>query len=639
MKYIPNDCHKGAILILLLINFMSGTPALAQYLRNASLNPEPITRLHRDPGNYYVSPNGDDNNPGTKDLPWRTVQFAVDQAVPGDSLLIEDGIYDGPVIMTRSGSPADYITLKAINRWEAKIAVVDGVGKADGIKAAANYLAIDGFELYDPENGVGHHGNGITVYDNHHVYIHNNKIHDFGGSGIQTGLFDHVYIENNIVYNNANNNPNQSSGISLWQARAVDDAPGYHVIVRNNISYNNINIVLNPWGVTTDGNGIFTDDFWNSTGDATNVIFPHRTLLENNLCYNNGGKGIQVFKSSHVDVFNNTAYHNNRDETSVATWRAELGHAFADDTIWRNNIGVAKPGAGILTWNRAILIGKGGSTIWENNISFNGTPGDISVLLDEGDITEEYLRANNLLGVDPLFADAPNENFMVTHESPAIDAGSDDIVSFFALNYWPRPVGFVDIGAYEFYDPPYPVELTSFEALVTGNAIRLFWATASELNNAGFSIELRAPGREFEQVLFMPGHGTTNTAQVYEATLEDILPGAYAIRLKQIDFDGTFAYSETVEVIVLANAYRLAQNYPNPFNPQTEIYYSIPVAGQLTLEVFDLLGRKIRTLVSEHQPAGTYTVTFDAGDLSSGIYMYRLTAGAFIETKVMSVLR
>ena len=593
----------------------------------------------REPGTYYVSPQGNDNNPGTRAQPWLTIQFAVNQAIPGDSLLVDDGIYDGPVYMTRSGAPDAYITLKSINLWEARVEVLDGVGKMDGIKACANYLTIDGFELYDPKNAVGHHGNGITVYENHHVNILNNRIHDFGGSGIQMGRFDHVLIENNVVYNNANHKPNQSSGISLWQARAVDDAPGYHIIVRNNRSYGNFNIVLNPKGVTTDGNGIFTDDFWNSMVDPTNVVFPHRTLFENNLSYNNGGKGIHVFKSNHVDLFNNTAYHNNRDDKSIATWRAELSHAFADDTIWRNNIGVAKPGAGILSWNRAILIGKSGNTVWENNISYNGTPGDISVRLDDASVTEAYMRENNLLGVDPLFADAPNQDFMLTAYSPAIDAGSDDIVSFIDINYWPRFRGTVDIGAFEFYDPPIPVELTSFEAVVTGATIRLSWTTASELNNAGFAVELRAPGHDFEQVLFVEGHGTTNTAHVYEATLENMAAGAYSLRLKQIDFDGAFEYSETVDVVVAADTYYLAQNYPNPFNPQTRIHYVLPVASHVTLEIFDLLGRSIRTLVSEEQVAGAHSVIFDAEELPNGLYLYRFTAGAFVESRTMILLR
>lgn len=588
---------------------------------------------------YYVSPQGNDNNVGSKSSPWKTMQFAVTQTAPGDLVLVEDGTYEGPVIMTKSGEPGAYITLKAVNKWGAKVAVANGEGNADGIKAAANYLTIDGFELYDISPQVGHHGNGVTVYDNHHVNILNNRIHDFGGSGIQAAHFDHVLIENNVVFNNAKYNPNQNSGISLYQARAVDDAPGYHAIIRHNRSYGNINLVLTPANITRDGNGILIDDFRNSTGDVTNVIFPHRTLIENNLCYDNGGKGIQVFKSNYVDIFNNTAYHNNHDEQNPGTWRAELSVAYSTGTVWRNNIGVAKPGAGILAWNRGILIARGGETVWEDNLTFSGTPGDISAQIDNGSVTEEYMIANNILGEDPLFNSAGNEDFSLTVGSPAINAGSDNIESFVDINYLVRPPDAVDIGAFEFDGEPLPVELISFDAVVSGEDVLLSWTTASELNNAGFAVELRSLERSFEQVLFVNGQGTTDIEQSYEATLSNVAPGSYALRLKQIDFDGTFAFSETITIDVVSGAYHLAQSYPNPFNPQTQIRYTLPVANHVTLNVYDLLGRNVRTLVSEQQVAGSYTVLFDALDLPNGTYVYRLTAGAFSESKSMVLLK
>lgn len=587
---------------------------------------------------YYISPQGNDNNPGSETQPWQTMQYAVTQASPGDLLLVGDGVYEGPVVMTKSGTPDAYITLKSVNHLGAKVEVVDGTGNADGIKAAANYLIIDGFEIYDPAPGIGHHGNGVTVYNNHHVIIRNNRIHDFGGSGVQAAHFDHVTIENNVIYNNAKYNPNQNSGISMWQARAVDGAPGYHAIIRNNRSYGNINLVLDG-GRTRDGNGILIDDFWNSTGDELNVIFPHRTLIENNLCYDNGGKGIQVFKSSHVDVFNNTAYHNNHDEQNPGTWRAELSVAYGNDTVWRNNIGVAKTGTGILEWNRGILIARGGTTVWEHNITYNGTPGDISIHMDNASVTEAYMTENNLMGVRPFFVSASNLNFSLKPESPAINAGSNQVVSLIDINYVPRQQGAVDIGAFEYIDGNIPVELTTFDAVVSGTEIQLFWTTASELNNAGFAVELSTADREYEQVLFVEGHGTTNVAQTYETILKDVLPGAYSLRLKQIDFDGTFAYSDTIEITLVADSYRLAQSYPNPFNPQTRIQYALPVANHVTLEVFDLLGRHIQTLINEEQAAGAYSVLFNGRDLSNGTYLYRLKAGTFTETRTMILLK
>lgn len=600
----------------------------------------PVVAIVRNPGTFYVSPLGDNSNPGTQAEPWKTIQFAVNEAVAGDVLMVEDGVYQGPVIMTRSGAPDAYITLKAVNQWGAKIEVANGMGAEDGIKTVANYLTIDGFEIYDVAPAEGHHGNGVTVYTNHHVNVLNNKIYNFGGSGIQATYFDHVHIENNIVYNNAKYNPNQTSGISMYQARAVDDAPGYHAIIRNNRSYGNINLVPLGTAGTKDGNGILIDDFRNSAGDnPSNVVFPHRTLIENNLCYDNGGKGLQVFKSDHVDVFNNTVYHNNHDLQSTSTWRGELSLISSTDTVWRNNIGVSNPGDGVLVWNSALFISKGGDTVWENNLTFNGNPGELGIHIDNSTLTEEYLIANNVLGADPSFMNASGEDFTLQNESPAVNAGSDDIISFFDINYLKRNQGVVDIGAFELDGEPLPVELTSFDALVKDTDVLLSWTTASELNNAGFAVELQALGRDFEQVMFVTGHGTTDAEQVYETTLQAVAPGTYGVRLKQLDFDGTFEYSQTISVTVAADAYHLAQSYPNPFNPQTRIEYTLPVGGHVNLEVFDLLGRSVRTLVREEQPAGTHTVIFEAGDLPNGTYVYRLTAGAFKETRTMVLLK
>ena len=589
---------------------------------------------------YYVSPIGSDANPGTQAQPWKTIQFAVDSVLPGDVILVEDGVYEGPVIMTRSGEPDAYITLKSINAWGAKIEVFDGYGDQDGIKAAANYLTIDGFELYDPSPQEGHHGNGITVYNNHHVNILNNKIHDFGGSGIQGAHFDHLLIENNIVYNNAKYNPNQTSGISLYQAIAVDDAPGYHAIVRNNRSYGNINLIPTNAGQTYDGNGILIDDFWNSTGDQTNIIFPHRTLIENNLCYNNGGKGIQVYKSNYVDVFNNTAYHNNQDLQNPSTWRGELSLISSTGTIWRNNIGVTYPVTGVMERNSALFISKGGDTKWQNNLTYNGTPGDYAIHIDNSTVTESYLSSNNVLGVDPLFVDATNYDFSVLPESPAINAGTNQVISFIDINYQNRPQDEVDIGAFEYSDDPnLPVELTTFDAFVSGSNLRLLWTTRSELNNAGFAIEWATPDHDFEQIQFVEGHGTTNTAQFYEINLPNIQPGNYFFRLKQVDFDGSYTYSETLEVSTGRHNYSLSQSYPNPFNPQTQIRYSIPITHHVILRVFDLLGRHVQTLVNEQQTAGPHSVTFDGSHLPNGIYLYQLSAGTFTQSKTMMLLK
>ncbi len=150
-------------------------------------------------------------------------------------------------------------------------------------------------------------------------------------------------------------------------------------------------------------------------------------------------------------------------------------------------------------------------------------------------------------------------------------------------------------------ESPLPVELTSFLAVASSASIYLSWATSSELNNAGFVVELRTADRDFAQVGFVKGGGTTTLPQQYEFILNDVASNSYTLRLKQIDFDGTFSYSETIDLVVEAADYHLAQSYPNPFNPQATIEYELPVGSRVRLEVFDLLGRSVLLMVDEEQ--------------------------------------
>ena len=598
----------------------------------------PLFTTARLPGTYYVHPGGDNANPGTQDLPWQTLQHATGQAVPQDTILVEDGLYEGPVVITRSGEADAYITFKSINKWGAKIQVINGDGAQDGIKVVANYITVDGFELFDPAPGPGRIGNGITVYEAHHVNVLNNKVYEFGASGIQGAFCDHVLIENNVVYNNAKYNPTQSSGISIWRPQAVDDAPGYHFIIRNNRSYGNMTVTKNKNGLNSDGNGIIIDKSWESP-DGTR--YPHRTLIENNLVYDNGGSGIHIHKSSHIDIFNNTSYHNRHNQGVPGTWRGELYTNRSEDTAWRNNIAYANPGEGSTAYNRAIFAYGANDVVFENNITYSTNPLDTySITVMNSDVTYDEVVEDNVVGANPHFADVAGLDFSLQPHSPAIDAGSDDIISFTDINYSARSDDQIDIGAFEFYQAPrLPVELTSFEAVVADPRVYLRWTTASELNNAGFAVELGRTQADFEQVLFVEGYGTTDSERFYEATLDGVAPGAYSIRLKQIDFDGSFDYSNVLDVVLGTDSYHLAQSYPNPFNPQTRIPYTLPFYSHVTLEVFDLLGRSIKTLVNEEQAAGTYAVIFEGRDLPNGTYIYRLTAGAYTETRSMVLLK
>ncbi|MBK6914627.1 MAG: T9SS type A sorting domain-containing protein [Ignavibacteriales bacterium] len=204
---------------------------------------------------------------------------------------------------------------------------------------------------------------------------------------------------------------------------------------------------------------------------------------------------------------------------------------------------------------------------------------------------------------------------------------------------------------------PLPVELTSFTASVIGNSIRLNWQTATEVNNYGFEIERNTPLNPlsrgevegmWEKIGFVNGNGNSNSPKSYSFVDNNVSAGSYSYRLKQIDNDGKFEYSKTVEVsFIKPDAFALEQNYPNPFNPTTKIKYTIPSVTlslskgdvYVTLKVYDVLGNEIATLVNEQQQPGTYEVEFNADKLSSGVYYYQIISGSFIDTKKMVLLR
>ena len=195
-----------------------------------------------------------------------------------------------------------------------------------------------------------------------------------------------------------------------------------------------------------------------------------------------------------------------------------------------------------------------------------------------------------------------------------------------------------------------PVELISFIADVFKNEVKLNWSTATETNNSGFEILRFAQNDNngWNKIGFVPGHGTTTKTQHYSFTDNNVKPCKYQYKLKQIDYDGSFEYSQIVEVEVpFVNEFSLSQNYPNPFNPVTKIKYNIPSVTlrqaqsdiKVTLKVYDILGREVATLVNEEKPAGEYEVEFNGIGLPSGIYFYQLKAGEYSETRKMILIK
>ncbi|MFH1196828.1 MAG: T9SS type A sorting domain-containing protein [bacterium] len=217
----------------------------------------------------------------------------------------------------------------------------------------------------------------------------------------------------------------------------------------------------------------------------------------------------------------------------------------------------------------------------------------------------------------------------------------------------------------------FPIELTSFAAVAMNGLMNLSWQTATEINNYGFEIERNIPlnpppskgcwtglikgdaassGGDWKILGFVQGSGNSNSTKQYSFIDENPPAGKLQYRLKQIDTDGSISYSSIVEATcnLSPSVFGLMQNYPNPFNPGTTIKYSIlsgaetgyiPSLQHVTLRIYDLLGNEVATLVNETKAPGIYEVEFNAANLPSGIYFYKIQTPEFWQVRKMLLIK
>jgi parallel beta-helix repeat protein len=437
----------------------------------------PYTCVH----NYYVATNGNDANPGTQASPWLTIQNADTAAggrVAGDCVNVAAGTYAAGVQPTHGGnlaSPTGYVVYRCQTLDGCKITASGGnAGPAFNISSSGsgpNHLVLDGFELAASSKtlyGVGAEvyfpdGNDTGGTTSHHIWIINNIIHGYGQAGVGTGGGEYVYFLHNLAYGNTNTACSaQGSGIGIVIARAITGytpttadlawAP-FHNVVEWNVTYDNI---INQCGTAsdpydTDGNGIIMDTF-NNAG-STNVVYPYQTLVANNVSYNNGGKGVHIFRSDNVTVANNTAYDNNLDPFNDGIGRGEIDSVESQNNVFLNNIAYPVPATsgsdprceGVDYTNLAPYtcplmtnvafdgVSTPGtvSNVWSNNISFGGAPPygwgpDGNVMLSPDTMNCSAGTDPNQCNVDPKFSSVTNSNFALQPGSPAIGYGQSE---------------------------------------------------------------------------------------------------------------------------------------------------------------------------------------------------------------------
>jgi len=292
----------------------------------------------------------------------------------------------------------------------------------------------------------------------------------------------------------------------------------------------------------------------------------------------------------------------------------------------------------------------------------------LSLELDEVDITDsvivEYERSNSvydgaitvrwILETPSNFNEnlpvISNQNLIVRYTVTIPADATENTEYGFPNTSWiavidPSGAPSYEFGHADFSDPSMmlsvtPVELTSFAATRIKEGVILLWETATEVNNYGFDIERSVDGRNWNKLWFVEGHGNSNSPKSYSFVDNELISTKILYRLKQIDTDGSFEYSDVVEVLVDGQTeFKLVQNFPNPFNPSTVIRYSLPEASEVNLSVFNSLGQEVVNLINERQEAGRFNITFNASNLPSGIYYYSIRANNYYSVKKMLLLK
>lgn len=398
----------------------------------------------------HVSPKGNAASKGSIESPFGSIPQALTVVKPGDTILVAAGNYreTSGISIKVSGRPDGWIKIRAASSARPKI--ISSGWHGFGLTGGIAYIEIEGFELEwipDPKAKKQVDGVGIApAYASHHLRFLNNVIHGFGTGGICSLDCDYLHLEGNVIYNTAKTSPYGGSAISLCRAFNLEENPGYHNVVRGNVCYDNellVSVLESSGGngrTITDGNGIIIDVFNRSranprkphTQDRGGPLEPYRgrTLIENNLIYDNGGRGIHIFRSAKVDVINNTCYKNQKSADINA---GEFTAIEAAQITFLNNIAYGRKEKRGNTQDGSTRI------IWSHNLFYN---------------TADVLQHDGIIEADPQFVapglKAPPASFRLQPASPALGCGLTKVAPPADITGILRPQdGPIDLGAHQ----------------------------------------------------------------------------------------------------------------------------------------------------------------------------------------------
>jgi parallel beta-helix repeat protein len=396
---------------------------------------------------YYVSGKGNDANNGlSKNAAFRTLQKAADLTKPGDQVLVLNGTYTkaGPntnvLDIKNAGAPSLYITYKAYKGHKPRIKVDNNYA---GILMTVPYIVIDGFTVEGNlpnlsfeeadalakgtdkdttlnsrfnSNGIASFPSGDPLSIPHHLIIRNNTVFNHPAGGIFSNGSDYIRIDNNRVYNNAYYSPYANSGISFYQSRDIDASTSAKMFIRKNIIYKNENKVpfwfsneADPSKRTiTDGNGVIIDDSRNTQVFVSGGGTPYKGkfVVENNLIYDNGGRGVNIFESDNVTVRNNTLYRNGRTPGFTELSIGEVSNV----EFLANIFSISRERKPIFSYNSSTIT-------FDNNLFFGGNEapqfpaGTTKNLIKNGDFSADLNNWQLVKGTNAGYTENTRDNF------------------------------------------------------------------------------------------------------------------------------------------------------------------------------------------------------------------------------------
>ncbi len=305
-----------------------------------------------------------------------------------------------------------------------------------------------------------------------------------------------------------------------------------------------------------------------------------------------------IFRSSNYGASWTQVYSTSGEIPTIAISKTKPGEAWA--TKWSGGGGLLKSTDYGATWT---LVGFSGRNLWG---------------VDVAPESADYVMTGEYSGGKIYLTKDGGQTWMTTTISSSnYSVVIADTFSIFAA----QGSGFFKINL----PYPIPVEMTSFSGVSENGLIKLTWTTATETNNLGFEIEWSEDNKHFRNIDFVNGNGTTTSQSSYSYYFEKPVNGKNYFRLKQIDHDGSFEFSNVIEVdFKVVKNFSLNQNYPNPFNPSTEISFSIPAEGYASVEVFSASGELVNKIFEGNVRAGIQKMNFNADGLASGTYIYKV---------------